>query len=100
MLVFAVISICPYLLKPLKDEDPMPATKNKEIPKDIQKRIKENLKAGPEQTLVVGPLVECLVSLGWKLEQIWYGKKEWKIPKNPSEATKCVFRSKATRIPL
>ena len=66
----------------------MSSPKSKEVPKDVQKTIKENLKAGPEQTLVVGPLVECLVSLGWSLEQIWYGKKEWMIPKNPSEATK------------
>ena len=38
--------------------------------------IREKLKDGPEQELVVGPLVERLVSNGWKIEQIVYGKNE------------------------
>ena len=50
--------------------------------------IREKLKDGPEQELVVGPLVERLVSNGWKIEQIVYGKNEWKVPKTPSEASK------------
>lgn len=66
----------------------MSKAKSKEVSEDIQETIKQSLKQGPEQNLVVGPLVEQLITLGWKLEQIWYGKKEWKIPKNPSEATK------------
>lgn len=37
--------------------------------------IREKLKDGPEQELVVGPLVERLVSNGWKIEQIVYEKK-------------------------
>ncbi|MEE3483518.1 MAG: N-6 DNA methylase [Bacteroidales bacterium] len=50
--------------------------------------ILKNLKDGPEQQLVVGPLVEILVSKGWNLKQIIFGKKEWKVPKTPSEASK------------
>ena len=50
--------------------------------------INEQLKGTPEQTLVVGPLVSYLVSIGWKLEQIVFGKTEWQVPKTPSEATR------------
>ena len=50
--------------------------------------IQKMLKDGPEQTLTVGPLVERLLSNGWKLGQIIFGKNEWKIPKTPSEASK------------
>ena len=50
--------------------------------------IKEKLKDGPEQTLVVGPLVEQLIKCGWSHDQIIYGKNEWKVPKTPSEASK------------
>lgn len=46
------------------------------------------LKDGPEQRLVVGPIVERLVNLGWDQKQIVFGKNEWKIPKTPSEASK------------
>lgn len=49
----------------------------------IQKKLK-NIK---EQKYVVGPLVERLCSLGWHLDQIIFGKKEWLVPKTPSEAT-------------
>ena len=38
--------------------------------------------------LVVFPLVKHLVGLGWLLEQITFGKREWRVPKNPSEASK------------
>lgn len=48
--------------------------------------IKDKLKDSPEQTLVVGPLVELLLKNGWALEQIVFGKNEWKVPKTPSEA--------------
>lgn len=54
----------------------------------MQEEIKKKLKKGPEQQLVVGPLVERLVSYGWSLGQIVFGKNEWKIPKTPSEASK------------
>ena len=50
--------------------------------------IKDKLKEGPEQTLVVGPLVERLIKNGWAFEQIVFGKNEWKVPKTPSEASK------------
>lgn len=54
----------------------------------MRKDIFEMLKDGPEQKLVVGPIVELLVSLGWDQRQIIFGKNEWKIPKTPSEAPK------------
>jgi len=41
-----------------------------------------------EQYGVVGPLVDLLVSRGWKVGQMIFGKTEWRIPKTPSEATK------------
>lgn len=50
--------------------------------------IKEKLKDGPEQNLVVGPLVEQLIKNGWVFDQIVFGKNEWKVPKTPSEASK------------
>lgn len=50
--------------------------------------IKKLLKDGPEQQLVVGPIVERLISNGWDLDQIIFGKNEWKVPKTPSEASK------------
>lgn len=55
---------------------------------EIKDDIWSRLKTGPEQQNVVGPLVEQLVSLGWSLDQIMFGNHEWKIPKNPSEASK------------
>jgi type I restriction enzyme M protein len=49
--------------------------------------VAANLKGGPEQVKVVGPVVNRLVQLGWKLEQIRFGRDEWRIPKSPSQAT-------------
>lgn len=54
----------------------------------MRPEVAKNLKNGPEQQLVVGPLVEILLDRGWNLNQIFFGKKEWKVPKNPSEASK------------
>ena len=54
----------------------------------MEKRIVDKLKKGPEQKLVVGPLVERLLKNGWLLEQMMFGKNEWRVPKNPSEASK------------
>ncbi|MDE6643148.1 MAG: N-6 DNA methylase [Muribaculaceae bacterium] len=54
----------------------------------MNKDILSELKDTPEQTLVVGPLVELLVKGGWQLGQIIYGKNEWKVPRTPSEASK------------
>lgn len=54
----------------------------------IDQAILDSLKNTQEQRLVVGPLVSLLVSSGWELGQIIYGKHEWRIPKTPSQATK------------
>lgn len=53
-----------------------------------EKKIFALLKDIPEQRNVTGPIVAYLVSIGWKLEQMVFGKKEWRVPKSPSEATK------------
>lgn len=50
--------------------------------------ISSKLKNTDEQRLVVGPLVEHLVNIGWSLGQIIFGKSEWRVPSSPSEATK------------
>ena len=50
--------------------------------------ISSKLKNIPEQQRVVGPLVAQLVSHGWEIDQIIFGKHEWRIPKSPSQATK------------
>ena len=42
----------------------------------------------PEQALVVGPLARFLISIGWDIEQMVFGRKEWRVPKSPSEAHK------------
>ena len=49
--------------------------------------IDDQLKDTPEQRIVVGPLVKYLVESGWDPEQIVFGKKEWRVPKSPSQAT-------------
>ncbi|MBA3573145.1 MAG: N-6 DNA methylase [Pyrinomonadaceae bacterium] len=54
----------------------------------IRGTILAKLKDTPEQRTVVGPLVEFLVSGGWDLGQIIFGKSEWRIPKSPSQATR------------
>lgn len=46
------------------------------------------LKNTKEQRDVVGPLVLLLVEMGWELEQMVFGKTEWRVPKTPSEAAK------------
>ncbi len=56
----------------------------------MKKIIAQKLKEGPEQQLVVGPLVEILLSRGWNIDQIVFGKKEWKVPKTPSEASNLI----------
>lgn len=43
---------------------------------EVSKRISALLKDIPEQQKVTGPLVAYLVSIGWKLEQMVFGKKE------------------------
>ena len=54
----------------------------------VMQEISLALKDTPEQQEVVGPLVSYLIQRGWNLEQIVYGRKEWRVPKSPSEATK------------
>jgi type I restriction enzyme M protein len=54
----------------------------------MNQTVIEMLKDTPEQRLTVGPLVEKLLGNGWKLGQIVFGRNEWKIPKNPSEASR------------
>lgn len=49
--------------------------------------IDDRLKDTPEQKTVVGPLVKYLLDSGWGLKQIVFGKKEWRVPKSPSQAT-------------
>lgn len=50
--------------------------------------IKEKLKNTSEQRDVVGPLVSELIKAGWHIDQIIFGRDEWRVPKSPSEATK------------
>ena len=63
----------------------MSKTKTTNAPQDTVFGL---LKNTVEQKTVVGPLVCKLIAAGWSLEQIIFGKKEWKVPKTPSEATK------------
>lgn len=49
--------------------------------------IEDRLQNTNEQRIVVGPLVEYLVDSGWKLEQIVFGRGEWRVPQSPSQAT-------------
>lgn len=59
-------------------------TKSPKLPKWIADQLQDT----PEQRQVIGPLVEFLVKQGWEKDQIVFGKKEWRVPKRPSEATK------------
>ena len=65
-----------------------------------KRKIEQALKNTPEQKTVVGPLVECLLENGWNLDQIVYGKKEWRVPKSPSEATKREKHESFTGFPV
>ena len=58
-----------------------------EVPLGVLVEISQALQETPEQRTVVGPLVAYLVTLGWSLEQIVFGRNEWRVPKNPSECT-------------
>src|SRR2546421_3068352 len=66
----------------------MTKTNSKSKTEARRKEIAAHLKATPEQQLVVGPLVNYLCEIGWKLNQIIFGKREWRVPKSPSEQTK------------
>src|SRR4051812_22255113 len=54
----------------------------------IREIVFGKLKDTPEQQTVVGPLVMYLYSIGWSLDQMVFGKAEWRVPKSPSEQTK------------
>ncbi len=58
------------------------------LKKEVRDAITKKLKDIPEQRDVVGPLVMRLVTSGWSIDQIIFGKSEWRVPKSPSEATK------------
>ena len=50
--------------------------------------LKGTASTHPEQHLAVGPLVVRLIALGWSLDQIVFGKREYLVPKSPSEVSK------------
>ena len=60
----------------------------KRIAKATRHAIAEKLQDTNEQRETVAPLVEYLCSVGWKLEQLVFGRSEWRVPKTPSEQTK------------
>lgn len=68
------------------DSDVFPEAETSQL--EIDPEIAAKLKRGAEQQQVVGPLVEFLVSVGWKLDQMVFGRKEWRVPRNPSESHK------------
>jgi type I restriction enzyme M protein len=68
--------------------------------RDVLAEIDKKLKDTPEQRIVVGPLVALLVAAGWSLEQIIFGKAEWRVPKSPSEATKREKRTSFQGFPV
>ncbi len=53
-----------------------------------KKQLLSTVKDIPEQKLVVAPIVERLITSGWSINQIVFGKNEWKVPRTPSEASK------------
>jgi type I restriction enzyme M protein len=66
----------------------VPALLPSETAPVVSAEVKAGLLKTTEQTAVVGPLIEVLVRRGWKLSQMRYGKHEWRVPKNPSQATR------------
>jgi hypothetical protein len=54
----------------------------------VASAITSRLKTGEEQHRVVGPLVRFLNSVGWTLDQLEFGRLEWRVPATPSEATR------------
>lgn len=61
--------------------------------KQMNDNIKKLLKDGPEQQLVVGPIVERLISNGWELDQLYLAKMNGKflklLQKHPKENKVC-----------
>lgn len=69
---------------------PVHAVGDKElvVERRLRPEVEEKLKRGPEQLGTVGPIVQLLLDRAYVLEQIQFGRKEWYVPKRPSEATK------------
>jgi len=78
----------------------MKKTKQMQASSALPDEIRKKLKDIPEQMEVVGPLVAQLVLSGWHLNQIIFGKSEWRVPKTPSEATKREKRTTFTGFPV
>lgn len=55
--------------------------------RQIATAVFSKLRDSPEQQNVVGPLVLLLHDIGWSLDQMFFGKAEWRVPKNPSAHT-------------
>lgn len=64
---------------------PVPEPAQANAPKD---EVQAMLKKGDEQQRVVGPLARLLLASDWEMGQMVFGKKEWRVPKSPSEAHK------------
>jgi type I restriction enzyme M protein len=75
-------------------------TTNKAKIEARREEIAEQLKQTPEQQLVVGPLVNYLCEIGWDLRQMIFGKREWRVPKSPSEQTKRERRASFAGFPV
>ena len=75
------------MAKPRANKKPTGGKRTRK-PGVLPEAISSKLQDTTEQVLVVGPLVARLVDLGWSLEQIVFGKTEWRVPKSPSEHTK------------
>jgi type I restriction enzyme M protein len=67
---------------------PQKVKSNSETGDSLDDLIQKRIKTTPEQVLVVSPLVRYMCGLGWSLDQMMFGKREWRVPKNPSEASK------------
>lgn len=68
--------------------DSEPDSSEEAPPVAVAQEIAEKLKDIPEQRLVVGPIVQLLKDAGWSLDQLYFGRREWRTPKSPAEATK------------
>lgn len=66
----------------------------------VSDEIRRRLKNTPEQRLVVGPIVQYLVDLGWGVGQMAFGKKEWRVPKSPSAASERAKGDKTQGFPV
>lgn len=58
------------------------------VKEEVRNQVAAVLKNTREQKEVVGPLVLQLIESGWRLEQMVFGRTEWRVPKTPSEAAK------------